>query len=97
MSMTKRVKWDVLVDKLRWVACGGPFQPVSQTYLCGLDPSRGRDTHTGFDYKRPKRVSGGNASPTCFICVCGPGLVGKTLLHRVGISRAFSSCIGLPL
>ena len=26
-----------------------------------------------------------------------PGLVGKTLLHRVGISRAFSSCIGLPL
>ena len=42
-------------DKLRWVACGGPFRPVSQTYLCGLDPSRGRDTHAGFDCKRPKR------------------------------------------
>ena len=42
-------------DKLRWVACGGPFQLVSQTYLCGLDPSRGRDTHTELDYKRPKR------------------------------------------
>ena len=83
-------------DKLRWVACGGPFQPISQTYLCGLDPSRGRDTHIGLDCKRPKRVSGGNASPTGFICVCGPGLVGKTLLHRVGISRA-PLIIGLPL
>ena len=75
-------------DKLRWVACGGPFQPVTHMYLIGLDPCRGRDTRTGLDYKRPKRVSGGNASPTGFICVCGPGLVGKTLLHRVGISRA---------
>ena len=44
-----------------------------------------------------KTGSGGNASPTGFVGVCGPGLVGKTLLHRVGISRAFSSCIGLPL
>ena len=75
-------------DKLRWVACGGPFQPVTHMYLIGLDPCRGRDTHIGLDYKRPKRVSGGNASPTGFICVCGPGLVGKTSLHRVGISRA---------
>ena len=75
--------------KLRGMVCaGGPFQPVSQTYLCGLDPSRGRDTHTGLDYKRPKRVSGGNAGSTGFICVCGPGLVGKTLLHHVGIIRA---------
>ena len=32
--------------------------------------------------------SGGNASPTGFICVCGPGLVDKPLLHRVDISRA---------
>jgi len=37
---------------------------------------------------RGKRVSGGNASPTGFICVSGPGLVGKPLLHRVDISRA---------
>ena len=29
--------------------------------------------------------------------MCGLGLVGKTLLHRVGISRALLSCIGLPL
>ena len=55
MNMTKRVKWDVLVDKLRCVACGGPFQPVSQTYLCGLDPCRGWDMHAGLDCKRPKR------------------------------------------
>ena len=75
-------------DKLRWVACGGPLQPVSHTYLCELGPSRGQDTHTGFVYKWPKRGSGGNASPTGFICVCGPGLVDKPLLHRVGISRA---------
>ena len=65
------------------------FQPVTHKYLCWLDPCRGRDTRTGLDYKRPKRGSGGNASPTGFICVCGPGLVSKTLLHRVGISRAF--------
>ena len=75
-------------DKLRWVACGGPFQPVTHLYLCGLDPCRGRDTRTGLDYKRPKRVSGGNACPTGLICVCGPGLVDKPLLQRVGISRA---------
>ena len=67
---------------------GGPFQPITYKYLCGLDPSRGRDTRTGLDCKRPKRVSGGNASPTGFICVSGPGLVGKPLLHRVDISRA---------
>ena len=67
---------------------GGPFQPVTHMYLIGLDPSRGRDTRTGLNCKRPKRGSGGNASPTGFICVCGPGLVGKTL-HRVDISRAF--------
>ena len=71
-----------------WEIMGAHFNQYPKTYLCGLDPSRGRDTHTGLDYKRPKRGSGGNASPTGFICVCGPGLVGKTLLHRVGISRA---------
>ena len=86
MNMTKRVKWDVLVDKLRWVACGGPFQPVTHMYLIGLNPCRGRDTRTGLDYKRPKRGSVGNASPTGFICVCGPGMVAKTLLHRVDIT-----------
>ena len=83
-------------DKLRWVACGGPFRPVSQTYLCGLDPSRGRDTHIGLDCKRPKRGSGGNASPTGFICVCGPGLVGKSLLHRVDIKSCTVDIIRCP-
>ena len=39
------------------VSKGGPFQPVTQTYLCGLDPSRGRDTHTGLDCKRPNGVA----------------------------------------
>ena len=68
---------------------GGSFQPVTHTYLCGIDPSRGRDTHTGLDCKRPNRVSGCNRKSNGFICVCGPGLVGKTLLHRVDISRAF--------
>ena len=67
---------------------GDHLSQYPKTYLCGLDPSRGRDTHIGLDYKRPKRVSGGKASPTGFICVCGPGLVGKMLLHRVGISLA---------
>ena len=42
----------------------------------------------GLTIRGQKRVSGGNVGPTGFICVCGPGLVGKTLLHRVGISRA---------
>ena len=46
---------------------------------------------------RGQNGEGGNASLTGFICVCGPGLVGKTLLHHVGISHAFSSCIGSPL
>ena len=59
MNMTKWVKWDGLMGTslggMLVVNSGGPFQPVSQTYLCGLDPSRGRDTHTGFDYKRPKQ------------------------------------------
>ena len=84
-------------DKLRWVACGGPFQPVTHMYLIGLDPCRGRDTRTGLDYKRPKRVSGGNASPTGFICVCGPGLVDKPLLHRVDIKPCTVDIIRLPL
>ena len=66
----------------------GPVSTSTHVYLSGLDPSRGRGTHTGFDYKRPKRVSGGNASPTGFICVCGPGLASKPLLHRVDINRA---------
>jgi len=51
---------------------GVPFQPVTHKYLCGLDPSRGRDTHIGIDYKRPKRVSGGNASPTGSCACVGP-------------------------
>ena len=66
-------------------------------YLIGLDPCRGRDTRTGLDYKRPKRVSGGNASPTGFICVCGPGLVDKPLLHRVDIKPCTVDIIRWPL
>ena len=60
--------------KLRGMACaGGPFQPVTHMYLIGLDPCRGRDMRTGLDYKRPKRGSGGNVSPTGLYACVDPG------------------------
>ena len=52
---------------------GGPFQPVTHTYLCGLEPSQGRDMHIGLDCNRPNQVSGGNASPTGSYASVGPG------------------------
>ena len=55
------------------VKCVDPFQPVTHLVSSELDLDRGRDTLTGLDCKRSKRVSGGNASPTGSYACVDPG------------------------
>ena len=97
--MVKGVKWDTL-DKLTSLS-GSLWGPISTNIpnvsLWARPKSSDGTRILGLTIRGQKRVSGGNVGPTGFICVCGPGLVSKSLLHRVDIKPCTVDIIGLPL